>query len=407
MSQGNTANPTPYGPSPVGIWFKRAFSPSLEPGVILPDEKSALEIERVHGGSPILERLLLWRRAALFVGLCFLGPAILLQLINTFVAMGQEGPYGEIAGLQFFVVLANVGLGFAVFSAFRRWDRWLASRRVLFWTWVIAFTVPFLIALVPFSSFFKGRFAGAEQLAAMGAVGALNSIVHLAPKALSLVPGLLRAAMVTKALFPGASAPGWLILMGTPFYMLLLFIVLLMPYQVAGGGLMALAVFAFLGAPVFLIRAGRRLAAPLEADETQHIIRTTKTATLILNIAGALFLIIGLIDIISAAKLSPFDTFVPLVQVLANIFVLSVIGTDATISALMRAHVSHETPEQAALRFVYDDQMSGLIRAQEELDQLAAEVAAPAGPAGTGTRTSVGLPAITANPTQDNPAKKP
>lgn len=406
MSQGNTTNPIPTGPSPVGIWFKRTFSPSIDPGVILADEKSALEIERVHGGSPILERLLLWRRAALFVGLCFLGPAILLQIINTFVAMGEGGATGEIAGLQFFVVLANVGLGFAVFSAFRRWDRWLASRRVLFWTWLIAFTVPFLIALVPMTSFFRQGF-GAPELALIGSLGALNAMLSLAPKALSLVPGLLRAAMVTKALFPGASAPGWLILMGTPFYMLLLFIVLIMPYQVAGGGLLALAIFAFLGAPVFLIRAGRRLATPLESEEALHIIRSTKTATLLLNIAGALFLFIGLIDIISAAKLSPFDTFVPLVQVLANVFVLSVIGTDATISALMRAHVSRETPEQAALRFVYDDQMSGLIRAQEELDQLAAEVASPTGPAGTGTRTSVGLPAITANPTQDNPAKKP
>lgn len=392
------------GPSPVGIWFKRAFSASLDPGVLLPDEKSALEVEQVHAGSPILERILLWRRAALFVGLCFLGPAILLQIINTFVAMGKEGPEGEIAGLQFFVVLANVGLGLAVFSAFRRWDRWLASRRILFWTWVIAFTVPFLVALVPYSSFFRGIFAGAEQLAAVGSLGALSAIVHLAPKALSLVPGLLRAAMVTKALFPGASAPGWLILMGTPFYMLLLFIVLLMPYQVAGGGLMALAVFAFLGAPVFLIRAGRRLAAPLEAEEAQQIIRTTKTATLILNSAGALFLIIGLIDIISAAKLSPFDTFVPLVQVLANVFVLSVIGTDATISALMRAHVSRETPEQAALRFVYDDQMSSLIRAQEQLDALATEVAEPAG---TGTRTSVGLPAIDPSTTTRDTKPKP
>lgn len=397
MSQGNTANPIPAGPSPVGIWFKRTFSPSLDPGVLLPDEKSALEVERVHGGSPILERLLLWRRAALFVGLCFLGPAILLQIINTFVAMGEGGATGEIAGLQFFVVLANVGLGFAVFSAFRRWDRWLASRRVLFWTWLIAFSTPFLIALVPI-----GSLGGGGHNFQAGAQGAVHNMVYLSPKALSLVPGLLRAAMVSKALFPGASAPGWLILMGTPFYMLLLFIVLALPYQIAGGGLMALALFSFMAAPVFLIRAGRRLASPLEPEAASALIRSTKTSTLLCNSAGALFLFIGLLDIMNATNLNVLDAFSPLIHILANVFVLSVIGTDATISALMRAHVSRETPEQAALRFVYDDQMSGLIRAQEELDHLAAEVSAPSGSAGTGTRTSIGLPAIT----QENPVEK-
>lgn len=383
---------TPTVVSPLGVWFKRTFDPALEAGVRLPDEQSALDVESVHGGSPILARVLLWRRAALFVGLCFLGPAILLQIINTAVAMGQRAPFGDIAGLQFIVVIANVGLGFAVFSSFRRWDRWLSSRRVLFWTWLVAFLMPFLISLVPI-----GSFGGGGHNFALGALGAMSSVIHLAPKALSLVPGLLRAAMVTKALFPGASAPGWLILMGTPFYMLLLFIVLLMPYQVAGGGLMALALFAFLGAPVFLIRAGRRLAEPCEAADAIDLIKSTKTATLLLNGAGALFLVIGLIDVIKSTELNVLDAFAPLVQVLANIFILSVIGVDATISALMRAHVSRETPEQAALRFVYDDHMSTLIRAQESLDALATSVE---GGGRHGTQTSLSVPAVDPSSTQ-------
>lgn len=379
--------PAPSGaPSPAGTWFKRAFSVSLDPGHILADERSALEVEGVHAGSDVLKRLLLWRRAALFVSLCFLGPAILLQIINTFVAMGKDGVTGEIAGLQFFGVLGNVALGLAVFSAFRRWDRWQSSRRVLFWTWIVAFTIPFLTSLVPASSLYK-QFIGSRDAELMfGLVGALNAVMALAPKALSLVPGLLRAAMVTKALFPGSSAPGWLILMGTPFYMLLVFIVLLMPYQLAGGGLLALAIFAFLGAPIFLIRAGRKLAQPSETEDALAIMKHTKVASLILNGAGALFLIIGLIDAINMLKLNVLDGFIPLVNVVANIFVLSVIGVDATVSALMRAHVSHETPEQAALRFVYDDRMTELIRAQESLDALAVEHSP--GPR-SGTQTSM------------------
>jgi len=344
-------------PGSFGILFKRAFSAELDPGTLLPDEVSALDVERVHGGSEPLKRVLLWRRGAILVALVFLVPSTFVHLIRDFIAIGAGGAGGAIAGLTLVGTLASIGLCFGAYAAFKRWDRWERSRKILFWTWAIAFLAPFVMALVPYSAFGVGL---QERL------GGLLAVLTLAPKALSLVPGLLRAALTTKTMFPGSPTPGWLILLGTPFYMLLLLIVMVTPYQLAGGGLVALALFCFLAAPLFLIRAGRRLATPTELAPTLETIRTTRMATMAFNGAGGLFLFIGLIDIVTTLKLNPLDAVTPLFAIVANVFVLGVIGVDTMLAAMTRAHVPHESPEEARARQAYLRDMTAFIAAASE-----------------------------------------
>ncbi len=349
---------------PYATLFKRAFSIDLSPGRILPEERSAFEVERIHAGSDQLKRVLLWRRGALFAALVFLLPATLVHFIRDIVGLAKGA--NAVTGLYLLVSFANIGLCIGAFNAFRSWDRWGKSRRMLFWTWAIAFAVPFLIALFPLRTLARqqGIFGGQEVL--FGVMGAMNAIIGLAPKALSLVPGLLRAALTTKALFPGSSAPGWLILLGTPYYVLLLMVVMLMPYQIAGGGLMALALFCFLAAPLFLIRAGRRLSSPNQLEPALDTIRSTRMATTALNGAGGLFLFIGLIDLVGTLDLNPLDAFVPLLSIVANVFVLGVVGVDTTLVAMSRGHVSHETAEQTLAREQFRTEMDAFIAAQDE-----------------------------------------
>lgn len=349
-------------PSMFGTLFKRAFSADLNPGTLLPDEQHAIDVERIHGGSEPLERVLLWRRGALLTALVFLVPSTFIHLIRDFIAIGGGGVSGQVAGLTLVGTLAGVGLCLGAFAALKRWDHWARSRRALFWSWLIAFVTPFLVALVPYGVFGGGR----DESLAMGFIGGMSVVLTLAPKALSLIPGLLRAALTTKAMFPGTGSPGWLILLATPFYMLLLFVVMLMPYQFAGGGLMALALFCFLGAPIFLLRAGRRLSDPTELEPTLQIIRSTRVASSLLNGAGGLFLFIGLIDLVSTMKLSPLDAVAPIFAIVANVFVLGVVGVDTMLVALIRTHVPHEAPERAHARQGYLRDMSTFIAAQAE-----------------------------------------
>ena len=148
--------------------------------------------------------------------------------------------------------------------------------------------------------------------------------------------------------------------------MLLLVVVMLMPYHLAGGGLVALALFCFLGAPLFLIRAGRRLATPAALAPTLETIRSTRMATMALNGAGGLFLFIGLIDIVTTLHMNPLDAVAPVFAIIANVFVLGVIGVDTMLIAMTRAHVPHESPDAARARQAYLRDMNAFITAASE-----------------------------------------
>ena len=51
--------------------------------------------------------------------------------------------------------------------------------------------------------------------------------------AISLMPGLIRASIVSKLLFPGTSAPGFLMILAAPLYALFAYVIILLPYQIA------------------------------------------------------------------------------------------------------------------------------------------------------------------------------
>src|SRR5205814_5453010 len=88
-----------------------------------------------------------------------------------------------------------------------------------------------------------------------------------APKIISLLQGMIRASIATKTLFPGATAPGWLIVVAAPLYMIIFYVFVLLPYHFTGSGLVVVGTLLVLAAKGTLVRAGLGLARPM-ADET-------------------------------------------------------------------------------------------------------------------------------------------
>jgi len=349
-------------PSAYGLFFRRALRVDLDPIQVLPDEVAALDVERVHGSSDAMGDMLLWRRAALFVAFVLQVPPTLVHLVKSFVDLGKTGTGNDIAGLELLVVFANVALVAALWVAFTRWARWSSSRKVLYWAWLVAFTLPFVIALVPYRAVLGAGGAGG---AGIGLLAGFGVMVQLGPKVLALLPGLLRSAIVTKVMFPSSPTPGVTVMLGAPFYLLLLFVLLLLPYQLAGGGLMAPALILLMAAPLFMWRAGRALARPRAKDDVVAIVRALKTTTLVTNVLGGLFLLIGLVDVMGDIKLSALDAILPLLQVVANVFTLSIVGVDTLLTALMRAHVAARDDLHQAGLATYTHEMAAFVEAAE------------------------------------------
>ncbi|TNF37303.1 MAG: hypothetical protein EP329_03510 [Deltaproteobacteria bacterium] len=345
-----------------GHHLRRALAVDLAIGTPLPDEAAFVEATPEGTEAPYA-RLLLWRRSMLYLGFLVLLPSLLIDTVTVIVQLADNDVGGipvdkdSLAvqgGLRFLVVCLNVALAFGVFAAFRRWSDWAGSRKVLRVMWLVAFVAPFAIALFPMRSIGGGNAAVATLL---GLAGALQHVVELAPKVLALIPGLLRAAVSAKVLFPRTTAPGWLVTLASPFYLLLLFVIMMLPYQLTGSPLLVLAMLCFLLGPVWLWRAGTALARPSTQAEAVALVKRTRGVSLALNIAGALFLFVGVAT--SAVGLDVGSVLKVLFGVAANIFILSVVAVDALVGGLTRAR---ETAREAAARDEADP-MDGFLEA--------------------------------------------
>ena len=113
-----------------------------------------------------------------------------------------------------------------------------------------------------------------------------QALVSLAPKVISLLQGLIRASIATKTLFPGASAPGWLMVIAAPLYMIIFYIFVLLPYHFTGSGAVALGMVLVLSAKGTLVKAGLGLTRPLPAEIARVATKRTLSVWMGLFLAG-------------------------------------------------------------------------------------------------------------------------
>ncbi|MCB9733672.1 MAG: hypothetical protein H6745_13815 [Deltaproteobacteria bacterium] len=326
----------------VKVLLVRAFHSDLEPVEVLPDEVGPLSRDNVHGGSEPLRRVLLWRRAALLVAFLFQIPPLIVRIINAGVALGENGQ-DIAAGLEFFLVLLELGVLVAIYAAMRRWASWHRSRRVLLWTWAASFLAPFLFSLVPLRSVYAPNADGPQGLI-FGAFLGVAVFIQLAPKVLALIPGILRAAIIAKAAFPMSSMPGRVIQIAAPFDSLLMFVVLILPYQMTGGGWMVPAILLLTLAPIFFYVGGKRLAKPHTLELALKDIGWTRRGAIAGNLLGGLCLVVGLMVTVGSVEFNGShligfgDIFLAVFTLIAEIFRLEVIGIDIMLGAMVGLH---------------------------------------------------------------------
>jgi hypothetical protein len=115
---------------------------------------------------------------------------------------------------------------------------------VLLVGWALYFIAPFLVWLYPYRTAYDHAAIAQlyKEIAAQGLpikvtpsqihmglclVMGVRALLVLGPKVISLMPGLIRASIVSALQFPGTTAPGWLM---TRFA----YIIVVLLYQVTG-----------------------------------------------------------------------------------------------------------------------------------------------------------------------------
>ncbi|MBL4635744.1 MAG: hypothetical protein JKY56_17920 [Kofleriaceae bacterium] len=330
----------------ISLW--RAFRLQIHASEVLASERRILEEDAQHIVDPEHQAFLAWRRSVLLVvAICFV-PLTLVRLVEAF-----QGPPMPVYARMFvlFPAIAE-GLFCAIaFDQLRNWTRWKKQRKVLFIAWAVYMLAPFIVYLYPFRTIYEDSLIRTARQAAeiggmrlalkrdtlelvVGLAFGVKALLVLGPKVISLMPGLIRAAIVSKLLFPGMTAPGWLMMLAAPLYALFAYIILLLPYQITGSWLFVAGNASLLIAQVFITLAGRRLIEPLSLEEARHRIQRSWKAYSAIMMVSAGFMVFGLHDFVSQMHLSNLRIVSSILAFISGVLLLTLIGTDGIVGGM-------------------------------------------------------------------------
>jgi len=348
------------------ISAKRAFRLRIEPTEVLPDERQTL----LSANPPIVEEnlqaFLAWRRSVLFLIATLLVPLTVIGLVDSFTG-NKVAP--AVRYVKLFPTLAEALFCLICWTQLRRWAHWRTQRKWLFIGWLFFMMTPFMVFVYPLRSAFEdlGRSMSVAQIQELGWHGMYNKAIapfafamiamfQLAPKVISLMPGLIRSSLVIKLLFPGSAAPGWLIVMAAPIYALIAYALLIIPYQFTGEPWFIVGILLIVFAQVLVARSGFRLARPMTQDEALADIKRVRKFYMTLLLISAACIIGGLGVLTKLLHMKWTSIASTLLKFESNVLTLTMIGADLVVTNLDRArhyttgreHVEDETEGKIA-----------------------------------------------------------
>jgi hypothetical protein len=257
--------------------------------------------------------------------------------------------------------LAEVAFCLICWLSLRNWTQWRKQRRWLFIGWLLFMLTPFLVFVYPLklAVMDAGRALTGEQMRALGydpvliynrAIApfafAMIALLQLAPKVISLMPGLIRSSLVIKLLFPGSSAPGWLIVMVAPLYAMIFYAILIIPYQFSASGWFIFGLLLVIVAQGLITRSGFALAKPLtQAEAIKHITRVRKFYIFLL-VTGLVSIVGGLGVLVDLLHMKWTTVVTTVLKFETNVMILTTIGADLVMTNLDRARGYTEGKEQ-------------------------------------------------------------
>jgi hypothetical protein len=327
------------------ISARRAFRLRIEPDEVLPEERATLTAATPAVHDRTLQAFLAWRRSVLFLVAVALLPLTVVGVIDSL----RSTRWMPIFMVKFAPAFAEGVFCYVCWLQLRSWANWRKQRTRLFWGWLAFMLTPFVVFLYPLRTVFEGLghmsrpamialgFEGVYKQVLMPFMFAMLAMLQLAPKAISLMPGLVRASLVIKLLFPGVSAPGWLIVMAAPLYALLAYVILIVPYQFTGSGWFIAGVLGVVIGQGVLARSGFGLAKPMdEAEALYHIKKVRKLYVGVMS-SSAILIVIALGSLVAKLNLRATDVILAVMKFETNVLILTMIGADLVVANLDKA----------------------------------------------------------------------
>ena len=239
-----------------------------------------------------------------------------------------------------------------MFDQLKNWAQWKKQRTIMFVAWALYFVAPFVVYLYPFRTAFDHSMFVAQATYVLdtfridvdprtyhmvvGLAFGLQALLALGPKVISLMPGLIRASIVTKLQFPGTTAPGWLMMLAAPFYALFAYIIVLLPYQITGSWQFVAGNAGILAAQVFIGVVGAAADGAADRPRNPTTASTRRgSRTSASSSCSAVFMVYGLYDFITSSTSAPWRVVIERADAWSrNVLLDTLIGTDAIVAAM-------------------------------------------------------------------------
>lgn len=303
--------PPPPPSTPFGTILVRAFTSNIGTATVGEGEVPILQ------GAGILDRTvqryLVWRRSVLWVAVVLTSFTAILGVITELVgiiktedafAFFRQAPFNAdmkisaLAWLLFPITMLGLFvMPLTAVLAATNWARPRLSFKLLAWGTLVAFGLPLLVALVPLrwqlSIHFSNETGTNLTYMVLGFIGGLYLLITLLPIVTGLISGLVSAAVRFKLLVPSVVIPGWLLLLASALYGLVLYVFFITLNAFLTSSLMLLAVLLFALTPFVYVLYARVFVQPADSST---VARVTMAAwiNMGMGIVSVLFLFLAL-----------------------------------------------------------------------------------------------------------------
>mmetsp|Transcript_15747 Transcript_15747/g.23856 ORF Transcript_15747/g.23856 Transcript_15747/m.23856 type:complete len:442 (+) Transcript_15747:56-1381(+) len=316
------------------VWnhIKRPFLP------IRSSVPNIQELTKLEGQNEALQNYAVWRRSSLFLAAPSVVLSMILGLVNYGIGLSHPGSDNLNGWCKFIMFMAEFSdfflLGALLGAAFL-FPQIRRSTQVLQIGWIVSLVSAFLPAIFPLEMLLANDVVIVDQAAFLqGKVAlALTYAISLLPIVITLPGSAIRACLKVRNLFPNSSLPGWILMLTSPFYSLVVLIALVMVVQIWGNGLLLSGTLLLVIKPLGNVIWGRFFLEP----NSEEVDRKIKILLLSSLGAGMLGLLLIAIWILTADVGLDVGTVVRLLfETIGRILVTTVVFCDFVVGMVLR-----------------------------------------------------------------------
>ncbi len=237
-------------------------------------------------------------------------------------------------------LLATFAVMVMAILAARSWRDVRRSTRLARRAWFVLIGAPLLLAILPWSRLLDfSHLAAADARAMMSALGVtlgLSFFFVVAPKLLSVFPGIIRASVTLKTLLHESPAPGYMVVLFAPVYAMFVLVVFTTINQIEGNLLLLVGIACLVVAPLVYLWRGRDFLRPHTAAESATLVRAVRRQSYVFNAIGTVVVVLFLLDMETVSVLQVLE-FVATAG--GGVLLMTVVGADLVLALLRLEYV--------------------------------------------------------------------